>query len=279
VQARLIQPLRKTYWRLHVFGLTPARLPLRVANAGMPRMFCTSIPKAGTNLVVRALCLHPRLYSRLNRTLTDPALARQHDSLEAILASMRPGQVVATHLRYSADRATAIARSGVRHVFVVRDPRDVMVSTVFYVLREKNHYLRALFAGLPTLKQRLALAIRGHPPLQYQSIGARLADSSGWLAPPAHTVRFEDIVGTRGGGSDERQLRSLRSLMDYVGAPTPESLLQRIAVDLFSEDTRTFRTGRIGQWREHFDDELKSLFREIAGEQLIRYGYERSHDW
>jgi hypothetical protein len=278
VPANLSQSLRKTYWRLHVFGLTPGRLPLRFSNAGMPRTFCTSIPKAGTNLVVRALCLHPRLYSRLNRTLTDPALSR-HGNIDAILASMRAGQVVATHLRYSPERAAAIARAGVRHVFVVRDPRDVAVSTVFYVLREKDHYLHDLFAGVPTLKERLALAIRGHTSLQYQSAGDRLADSAGWLEPPAHVVRFEDLVGARGGGSAEAQLRSLRSLMDYVGAPTPEPLLQQIASALFSADTRTFRAGRIGQWREHFDDELKAMFREMAGEQLIRYGYERDENW
>lgn len=278
LQARLIPSLRKLRWRLYVFGLTPGRLPLRIANAGLPRILCTSIPKAGTNLILRALCLHPRLYSRLSRTVTDPSVARA-GSLEKILASMRDGQVVATHLRYRPDRVEAIAAAGVRHVFVVRDPRDVAVSTVFYVLREKNHYLHDLFASEPTFRDRLALAIRGHPPLDYQSAGERLAASAGWLDPPTHVVRFEDLVGARGGGSDETQLAAVRALFDHVGAPTPEPLLRQIAGALFSKDTRTFREGRIGQWREHFDDGLKDLFRDTAGEELIRYGYERDRNW
>jgi hypothetical protein len=60
VQSNLRQSLRKTHWRLYAFGLTPGRLALRLANGHLPAVLCTSLPKAGTNLVVRALCLHPR---------------------------------------------------------------------------------------------------------------------------------------------------------------------------------------------------------------------------
>lgn len=278
VQPSLPQTLRKTHWRLYAFGLTPGRLPLRLINAGLPGVLCTSLPKAGTNLAVRALCLHPRLYRRLTRTLTDPGVAAP-GRLENILDRMKSGQVVASHLRYRPDRAAAIAAAGVRHVFVIRDPRDVAVSTVFYVLREKDHYLHALFAAAPDMKARLALAIRGHAPLRYQSAGERLADSSGWLAAPTHVVRFEDLVGARGGGSDEVQLQTLRALLAHAGVTTPEPLLRQIAANLFSKDTRTFREGRIGQWREYFDDELTAMFREVGGEELLRYGYEQGTAW
>ncbi len=41
----------------------------------------------------------------------------------------------------------------------------------------------------------------------------------------------------------------------------------------------TFRKGKIGGWRESFTDEHKHLFKEIAGDLLIRLGYEADFDW
>jgi len=41
----------------------------------------------------------------------------------------------------------------------------------------------------------------------------------------------------------------------------------------------TFRGGRVGDWRNHFTDEHKTLFKSLAGDTLIRLGYETSHNW
>jgi hypothetical protein len=278
VQAKPLQSLQKTWWQLYAFALTPGRLALRLSNQGQPRVLCTSIPKSGTNLMLRALCLHPRLYRPLTRTVIDPSVDA-HGPFGALLAGIGPGQVIATHLRYDEGRAAAIQQAGVRHVFVIRDPRDVAVSTVFYTLREQDHYLHQAFLEAGTLKKRLALAIRGEPFLGYQSAGERLAASAGWLQPPTHVVRFEDLVGAQGGGSAETQHAVLKGLFDYLGMPATDGVVANVAGALFSKNTRTFREGRIGQWREHFDDELRVLFKSVAGPELVRYGYERDDAW
>ncbi len=33
------------------------------------------------------------------------------------------------------------------------------------------------------------------------------------------------------------------------------------------------------QWREHFSDEHKKLFKDVAGDLLVRLGYEKNNDW
>ena len=41
----------------------------------------------------------------------------------------------------------------------------------------------------------------------------------------------------------------------------------------------TFRKGTTQQWREEFTPEVTKLFKERAGDWLIRTGYEKDNDW
>jgi hypothetical protein len=43
--------------------------------------------------------------------------------------------------------------------------------------------------------------------------------------------------------------------------------------------SRTFRSGKTGGWREQFTEEHKALFKDIAGDLLVRLGYEKTNDW
>jgi hypothetical protein len=41
----------------------------------------------------------------------------------------------------------------------------------------------------------------------------------------------------------------------------------------------TFRKGKPGNWQEHFTETNKALFKEHAGDLLVRLGYETGEDW
>jgi len=45
------------------------------------------------------------------------------------------------------------------------------------------------------------------------------------------------------------------------------------------EEESHLRSGRTSQWEEHFDDELKARFKEVAGDAVVQLGYEESNDW
>ena len=63
-------------WTLERFGLSPGKLPKRLSDQGAPRVFCVSIPKSGTHLLERALCLHPALYRKLVPTISGANVAK-----------------------------------------------------------------------------------------------------------------------------------------------------------------------------------------------------------
>ncbi len=91
-------------------------------------------------------------------------------------------------------------------------------------------------------------------------------------------VRFEDVIGVRGGGELARQLVVFREFADHLGVVASDERIQRAASDMFGEG-HSFRKGQIGGWHEVFKDEHRQCFKELAGDLLIELGYEQNTDW
>ncbi len=263
-------------WSFERFGLSPAKLRYRVSDPGAPKVLCVSIPKAGTHLLERALCLHPRLYRKLLPTVSEENVDRWN-GVAALLAKIRPGQVVASHLRFRPGYPEIIASRDVRPIFLIRDPRDIVVSQVHYVSKRADHRLHAVFGALPDMRARMHLAIAGDTERGVVSIADRLHYFAGWL-DTALVVRFEDLVGPHGGGARDRQAAAIRSIYDFLGIDLDEQELTSIAQRLFSAESPTFRSGAIGGWRRAFDPGLTALFNAIVGEGIEPYGYHLSDD-
>lgn len=263
-------------WTFERFGLSPSKLRYRAYDPGAPKVLCVSIPKAGTHLLERAICLDPRLYRKLLPTVSEENVHRW-GGLHGLVAKVRPGQVLASHLRFHAGYPDILARGGVKPIFLIRDPRDIVVSQVHYVSKRTDHRLHTLFDELPDVKERLRLAIAGDPDRAVVSIGDRLDYFAEWL-DAALVVRFEDLVGPDGGGDRARQDATLRSIYDFLGMDIDGRALARIGNRLFSADSPTFRSGAIGGWRRSFDPELEALFDCTVGDRMRRYGYHLTGD-
>jgi hypothetical protein len=70
------------------------------------------------------------------------------------------------------------------------------------------------------------------------------------------------------------QLATLRALYRSIGLFPDDQFFAGLVRQLVSSVSPTFRTGKTGGWRAHFDPELEELFRAVAGTQLAPYGYE-----
>jgi Sulfotransferase domain len=259
-------------WTFERFGLDPSGIRLRIANGGAPKVLCVSLPKAGTHLLERAICLHPRLYRKLVPTITGREL-RRRGGPDRFFGRLRPGQVVMAHLRYDPLVPDLLATNGVRPVFMIRDPRDVVVSQVRYALGRPDHWAHDLFTDAPAHAQ-LRLAIEGDPSRGLRSLADRLDAFSGWLRDDVALVRFEDLIGAEGGGSAERQREVVAAVYRFIGVDADPALVDDVSRRSFSPDSPTFRKGAIGGWRSVFDDELTTLVRDLAGDQIARFGYE-----
>ncbi len=269
---------RSWMWNTQRFGVTPGKLWMRLNPPTDVKVFCVSIPKAGTHLLERVLCLHPYLYRKVVRTLHGNNLG-DYGGLERLLDSMRGCQILMSHLSPREDVVREIDARGIKCIFVIRDPRDVVVSRAFYVLANKKHYLYQAYMAHELVKDRIRLCIEGNPKLGVRSVKEVYDNYADWLDSAALVVRFEDLIGARGGGDQMTQVKTVDQIFQHLGIPLSGDEHANIVQKAFSDASPTFRKGRVSGWRNHFDAELKKLFKEATGETIIQYGYEEDDSW
>lgn len=95
-------------------------------------------------------------------------------------------------------------------------------------------------------------------------------------------IRYEDLL------LDTPAL--FKRVLDFLGASSDERVIERClrASDFERASSRRkgqedsasfFRKGVAGDWRGVFTGRDKALYRELAGERLVEFGYENSLDW
>jgi len=114
--------------------------------------------------------------------------------------------------------------------------------------------------------------------LRMVSVRQRYEGVLGWLkARHVLCLRFEDFI-TRPDEAFDLMLDEVEKTGYRIPTPRPEA--RRILRESIQpRKSRTFRSGRVGGWREHFSPEHKRLFLSVAGDLLVRLGYENGDEW
>jgi len=262
------------------YGFTKNKLLQRFAGQSAPIVLANSIPKAGTNLVLRALYLMPLMHRKPMRTLTDSLL---QPVIRRRLCELKQGEIAAAHLKYSVGTQEALHELDMRHVLMIRDPRDIAVSNYIYITyKDHKHRLHGYFSGkLKDDNERLTASLKGIPARELHdgvpslSLAEHLAGFSKWLEDPdVLVVKFESLVGSRGGGADDLQRAALHDISAHIGIDLSPAEHASICEKLFSQKSRTFVKGQVGTWRNCFGEEHYRIVEEELCELIRVYGYE-----
>lgn len=281
---------------------TPARLARRAARRalqmlhyrrltlkGVPILFANSFPKSGTHLLTQVLQGFPSIGPAVDSGL--PAVVtyigetgRERSSLEILrdLQRLLPGDIAYGHLHARPEVVEQLCQDGTAAYFILRDPRDVVVSHVHYVTEiEPSHIHHAYYTQvLKDFDQRLRTSILGLPDseIPFPDICQRFEPYLGWLdRPEVLCLHFEDFIQDRGAALgqvyDHAVRRGLPSALERGQA------IQVLAASIDPKRSPTFHSGKVGGWRGQFSPENKVLFKEIAGDLLVRLGYEEEDQW
>ena len=187
---------------------------------------------------------------------------------------------VTAHCVYTPELAGLFQEGGLKTVCILRDPRDVAVSQMHYLKQLKNHFAHEEYMALPSDRERLLVSIRGAElgGRKLQSLAERYGRFLRWERDGgAVMVKFEDLVGPKGGGSEEAQQLAVERVATHLGLPVNERVVGLVGENLFGSG-RTFRKGQIGGWREEFEKEHERAVEEVAGPLLVEMGYEAGPD-
>jgi Sulfotransferase domain len=197
------------------------------------------------------------------------------------LSQVPDGCFLNAHCIYTPELAELFREEGMKTVCILRDPRDVAVSQMHYLKQLKNHLAHEAFMALPSDHERLLVSIRGGElgGRKLQSLDQRYRQFLGWEQDEgAVVVKFEDLVGSKGGGSAEVQRRAVERVAAHVGISVNEGTMRKVEENLFGVG-RTFRKGQIGGWQEEFSPEHERALKEVVGSLLVELGYEAGPNW
>jgi hypothetical protein len=288
---------------VHFRRLRPAGIALYIAlMRGFvwlppPRVLLNGVGKSGTHLLADCFSLLPRMvFSGRHWALSDfvaptgePDQAQYFDrqpeipldgaKLRRYLAACRRGMFTTAHARFHPVLAQVVRDLDFRHILLLRDPRDVVVSLTHYILRDSRHQHHLYYTqSLNNESQRLRATILGFEGVPNAPPRAAIAEIvRGYLTwardPAVLPCRFEDLVGPRGGGDRERQLATIQQLANHVNRPLDAEQVERVASKMYSRRSPTYRKGIVGDWRNHFTPDIEALFQEAAGATLTEAGY------
>jgi hypothetical protein len=167
-----------------------------------------------------------------------------------------------------------------RTFVVIRDPRDTLVSwyySLMYSHPELTDHICKERRELRQLSKSDGLALMACKHLQQVTCIQRE-----WIQAGARIFRYEDFVN--------QQQETFKQVFDFCNLRSFD-LYRRLIVLRHSFGVRTWwrmgrentkshlRKGVPGDWKNHFCDDLKKLFKAQHGETLALAGYEPDDSW
>lgn len=253
----------------------------------LPILLGISFPKSGTHLLDQILLgfsnvapYAKRLHSFYAEYAGESGKKREPQQALNWLDSLQPNDIASAHLFARAEAVQKVCSPKFIPYFIFRDPRDVVVSHVFYVAEmETKHVHHEYYQTLSSFEERLKASILGRPEaeIEFLNIAERFAPYMNWLDQKAVlSIHFEDLIHNR----PETLTKIAYHLLDKVPLQTPRQLiLDSLESAVNPTKSPTFRSGKTGEWKKYFTAEHKKIFKEIAGDLLVKLGYEKNLDW
>ncbi len=181
-------------------------------------------------------------------------------------------------------------------IYIVRDGRDVLVSERFRNLVEESRFLNAEDKRIVTeLREDQTQFTNGTRSIFTEAVLRRVA--KGWVTNLQETeeeghklfgenycsLRYEDLLA--------QPFEEMQTLWNFLGVQADRSLERTILDEMSSnpdeewqakrtEDIASFLPkGHAGNWERLFTARDRMIFKEIAGEMLIRWKYEEDVNW
>lgn len=257
-------------------------------------IFCNSYPKSGTHLLYQILYSLPGL-NKWDDIVSVQALCgimNTSSHLNWKLGSAPKNSIVRCHLMHCEEIGRVLQQFDSKVIFIYRDLRDVAISHARWVTKEPRIFLHKYYSQLNDFDSQLMNSIIGLPVgtpfgsnISQPNIGQDFSRWQRWIdEPTALAVKFEDLVGERGGECEETRLKTVQKIINYLNIDLSWQQIESTFASyrMNPQESHTFRKGskgKVGGWKTVFKPEHKTAFKQVAGQALIDLGYESDFDW
>lgn len=197
------------------------------------------------------------------------------------LSNTLPGEYFTEYLTWQKQVEEFLCDAGFKILFIYRDPRATAVSWCHHMTKGGTILpFHEYYQGLSNFYKKITTTLEGIP----NNCSVNEVAMCPWpefydhflpwkKSPAVFSVSFEDLIGTRGGGSDERQLRTIKGILRYLEVKRSHEAVCRIAEQIYNPSVSTFRKGQVDAWRNEIDEATETLLNEKLAKQLVEWGY------
>ncbi len=249
-------------------------------------------PKTGTHLLTPILkaFTHKRVYWAEEYTISqenwefDPdrpdlfypyvnTLPWDRQKMDLVWAvSKQQNSFLHLHAPFTQTMEKYLSENNCVNFFIKRDPRDQLVSQL-------NHYkyihldINSPLNSISSDDERLLHMIKNE-------LRRNVLLYKGWLKSPVCCVLdFQKLMGNHGGAAtDQDALEEVRKIAKALKFKISDRHLKRIYLDSFGKGWSFFK-GKVGSWKDYFNEEHKAAAKEEIGDLLIELGYETDKNW
>ncbi len=259
----------------------------RLSFNDAPPIFGNSKPKSGSHLLLQILNGFTQImpYKYVNaepiRTIEKEGRRKKQEEILDELKSIPRGVIGWGYVEATPENVAFLCKPDRVNYFIYRDPRDMLVSQVFFATdMQEEHGMHEYYNSLSDFGERLKVAITGidRDGLYMVSVKQRYEGVFQWLEQKnVMCIRFEDLINQR-----DATLNSMLDEVEKTGYKIPtlrEKALSVLVEAIQPAKSHTFRSGKTGGWKQYFTDEHKKLFNDVAGDLLVKLGYEKSNKW
>ena len=270
------------------------------------KVLANSLPKSGTHLLVSMLELcglkenslslkgslvrptqkNPfrNIYTRYCRTskqygfwvdLDDPKGFIRKRVLRKKFRSVNEGEFVVAHLPYSPELMDFFGGKDTRVIYITRDPRDVLVSYYNHQVRDSSYSFHSFFRE-KSLEESVEFILSGLSSggVKLAPLIDRIANGLQWLDQDrvCH-VRFEDLIGEKGGGDRYAQESIVMRILDFLDLSNSVDV-EMVIENVYNTEAQTFHVGQINRWQREMSPKLVSRLNRDLGIYIEKLGYE-----
>ena len=250
-------------------------------------VFCNSFPKSGTHLLYDIIIQSKKLkkYNDIISYQSLSGIINSFDHINFKIRSAKSNSIIRSHLYYEQKIVDLIFKElKAKMIFITRDPRAVASSYSHWILKEPKFYMYDYIKNKKNKNNsNLDLIINGVQPgiplgsnIFFQNIIDEYYKWTPWLKDKrVLTVKFEDLVGSRGGGDENKRKKTIIKILNYLDINYKDysnysSFLSE------TNKSHTFRKGQGGQinlWKKKFSKkQLKDFnFKSKELMKLLNY--------
>lgn len=256
-----------------VFLLAIQSLIFAENSSEQPKVYVATVPKAGTFLLIKALKLmNVDFYGKSGRYNEATWL--------------QTGQAHLMHYIQSKEmeKLPEVFSSKNKYIVLYRDPRDFMISYLKWAALAKDRIILAEWRRVP-FQDKISQAINETTPQRFNNFLAWKEHFDNFYIVQElkkrnwdHVlmIKFEDLIGPKGGGSLKKQTEVLREIAKFLNIEITKRSIKKLQKALWGGTfTFTEEKQKVGQWKAHFTSQHIADFNNKHHSLLLDLGYEQ----